>query len=405
MADLLRLMTRLLAYEVGGSEPSADALLSDADPAALYDLSKAYGLAHLIGHALRRLGRLPEGECGKAFDRQTAQALWQSENFTYECDRICDCLSDAGIATLPLKGAVMRSYYPEPWMRTGCDIDILVRESQLDAAVALLQEKLSYVPQGKGTHDVAMTAPSGVHLELHFRLMESGEYGRAAVPLATVWETAIPAGKGDLRCRMPDGLFLYYHIAHMAKHFLNGGCGIRPFLDLWVLGRSSSFHSGEAAPLLVQGGLDTFAQKAGALCSVWFDDAPHDDVTRETEAYLLGGGIYGGIGNAVAAGQVRRGGRFGYALRRIWVPYDSLVCRYPSLAGKKWLTPLFQCRRWWDILCHDRAHAGLHELKINAAVGRDVRRRTAALLAELGLTDDPPGRAAKKENHKNPNSP
>ena len=97
MADTVRLLTRLLAYEAGGPEPSPDAPLSDEDLRALYRLSGSHGLAHLVGHALRRLGRLPEGEWAEAFDRQTALALWQSENFTYECDRVCDYLSDGGI--------------------------------------------------------------------------------------------------------------------------------------------------------------------------------------------------------------------------------------------------------------------------------------------------------------------
>ena len=390
MADTVRLLTRLLAYEAGGPEPSPDAPLSDEDLRALYRLSKSQGLSHLVGHALRRLGRLPEGEWAEAFDSQTAQALWQSENFTYECDRVCDCLSDGGIETLPLKGAVLRAYYPEPWMRTGCDIDILVREPQLKQAVALLREKLSYVPQYKGTHDVVMTAPSGVHLELHFRLMESEEYGKAALPLAAVWEKAVPCEAGNLRCRMPDDLFYYYHIAHMAKHFLNGGCGIRPFLDLWVLGHSSAFCADGTAPLLREGGLDAFAERAETLCSVWFADAPADDVSREMESYLLRGGVYGGIGNAVVAGQVRQGGRLAYVLHRIWMPYDGLVRRYPSLNGRRWLTPFYQCRRWADALRFGRTRTGLHELKINASVGKDARRRTAALLVQLGLADAPP---------------
>ena len=396
MADTVRLLTRLLAYEAGGPEPSPDAPLSDEDLRALYRLSGSNGLAHLVGHALRRLGRLPEGEWAEAFDRQTAQALWQSENFTYECDRVCDCLSDGGIETLPLKGAVLRAYYPEPWMRTGCDIDILVREPQLKQAVALLREKLSYVPQYKGTHDVVMTAPSGVHLELHFRLMESEEYGKAALPLAAVWEKAVLCEAGNLRRRMPDDLFYYYHIAHMAKHFLNGGCGIRPFLDLWVLGHSSAFCADGTAPLLREGGLAAFAERAETLCSVWFADAPADDVSREMESYLLRGGVYGGIGNAVVAGQVRRGGRLAYVLHRIWMPYDGLVRRYPSLNGRRWLTPFYQCRRWTEAVRFGRTHRGLRELKVNASVGKDERRRTAALLTELGLADVPPDTGTKK---------
>ncbi|MBO4954226.1 MAG: nucleotidyltransferase family protein, partial [Clostridia bacterium] len=33
---------------------------------------------------------------------------------------------------MPLKGAVIRQYYPEPWMRTSCDIDIHVKKDRLE---------------------------------------------------------------------------------------------------------------------------------------------------------------------------------------------------------------------------------------------------------------------------------
>ena len=42
------------------------------------------------------------------------------------------------IPFLPLKGSVIRQYYPEPWMRTSCDIDILV-DFEKDAHVGLFK--------------------------------------------------------------------------------------------------------------------------------------------------------------------------------------------------------------------------------------------------------------------------
>ena len=52
-----------------------------------------------------------------------------------ELEHIRAVLEREGIAYVPLKGAVMRALYAEPWMRTSCDIDVLVHETDLERAV------------------------------------------------------------------------------------------------------------------------------------------------------------------------------------------------------------------------------------------------------------------------------
>ncbi|MFX7845188.1 nucleotidyltransferase family protein, partial [Acinetobacter baumannii] len=77
--------------------------------------------------------------------------------------------------------------------------------------------------------------PSGQHIELHFNLIEDHRIKGASAILNRVWDAAVPCGGWTYQYEMPDELFYFYHIAHMAKHVENGGCGIRPFLDIWVL--------------------------------------------------------------------------------------------------------------------------------------------------------------------------
>ena len=57
----------------------------------------------------------------------------------------------------------------------------------------------------------------------------------------------------------------------MAKHFVStGGCGIRPFLDIWVLNHKIDFNREKREKLLSDGGLDVFAKQAELLSEVWF---------------------------------------------------------------------------------------------------------------------------------------
>ena len=94
---------------------------------ALFALAKKHDLAHLVGDALDRNGFLSDGaEMRKPFLRERNMAVYRYEQQQYDFEQICDTLEDAQIPFLPLKGSVLRGYYPEAWMRTSCDIDILV---------------------------------------------------------------------------------------------------------------------------------------------------------------------------------------------------------------------------------------------------------------------------------------
>ena len=96
-------------------------------------------------------------------------------------------------------------------------------------------------------------------------------------------------------------MFYFYYIAHMAKHFVEtGGCGIRPFLDIWVLNHRIDFDREKRDKLLSDGGLDVFAKQAELLSEVWFGNAEHTEITRQMETYILRGGVYGANTNRIA---------------------------------------------------------------------------------------------------------
>ena len=54
----------------------------------------------------------------------------------------------------------------------------------------------------------------------------------------------------------------FYHIAHMAKHLQQGGCGIRTFIDLWILDNLPTIDTLKRNDLLKSGGLLQFSQSA-----------------------------------------------------------------------------------------------------------------------------------------------
>lgn len=381
MEQLTRTMMDLIASEVCG-RPLDLPPLPEETAAELYRLSAAHDMAHLTGSALLRRGLLPAGRIRDAFEKQVMLAVYRCETQRGELTRLRDALHAAGVPFLPLKGAVLRTLYPEPWMRTSCDIDVLVPEEQADSAARLLSEQLDYAYEFKNYHDISMKAPSGVHLELHFSIRENT---KSIDPLLSdCWSYAFASANCEYR--FSNEYFFFHHLAHASYHFLHGGCGVRPFLDLWLLEHRVSFDAAARDALLAQAGLTAFAAQARHLSEVWFGGAAHNDVTRDMERYLLTGGVYGSAENLMNMQQLRQGGRARYVLSRVWMPYASLCCKYPSLEGRPALTPLYQLRRWGHLLLSSAdTKRSLHELQLAASTTEDSRARTLDLLNRLEL--------------------
>ena len=209
--------------------------MSEADEKKLLTLAKYHDIAQLLIPGADALGVTFSDTVRAIFTKERDQAVYRSVRMRSELIAVCDVLEDEKIEHLPLKGSVMRNMYPEPWMRTSCDIDILIREEFLDRAVSVLIGELDYKYLGKGNHDVQLESPSGVHLELHYRALNEYSLDGYDKPLLSLFDRLKCHHGYEYRKEMSDEDFYYYHIAHMGKHYINGGCGIRTFLDLSIL--------------------------------------------------------------------------------------------------------------------------------------------------------------------------
>ena len=394
--NLCEIMLRLIRSEITGIPCDSEVVSAvkqgrDNDTGKnkifsdLLDLSRHHDMAHAVGCALDRIGLMPDSDIETEFKKQVFLAVSRYEGLEYELSLVKRTLDKYQIAYVPLKGAVIRKYYPEPWMRTSCDVDILVHKEDLPRAKQALTGELNYQYGGIGRHDMSFHAPSGMHLELHYTLIEDDAVGAADKPLLDVWEHVRPVFDGAYEHVLDDAMFYYYHIAHMAKHFVQGGCGIRPFIDIKVLTDIIDVESDRIRQLLSEGGLNVFAENARKLALVWFDGKEHDDVTLRMEEYLLYGGTYGSLANRVAVEQGIKGGKWQYLRGRIWIPYEHMKYYYPSVESHRRMIFFYQVRRWLRIIFTGRIKRPFKEIKINGKMSKTRVDMTGELLSELGL--------------------
>lgn len=362
----------------------------------LFRLSKKHDIAPIVGNALNKCGafeHLPvdieESEreaiakIKTKFDEQIFTAVYRYENINNELKEIRRVLSEAKIPFIPLKGSVIRKYYPEPWQRTSCDIDVLVKEKDADNAAEYLQTRLQYRCEEKWQHDISLFSPSNVHVELHFKLLDSDF--KQVKDLIDVWSGDEISLFSDSEYQMSKELFLLYHIYHMAKHFINGGCGIKPFIDLWIIKNKVGFDEEKAQKMLQESGLLAFFERSTDLVNVWFENKEYDATTLEMENYVLQGGVYGTLEQQLAMSQNKKGGKFRHLLNKIFLSYEQMKVYYPSVKKCPILFPFYQVRRWFRILFCGGRKTAMNEIKLNQSLSEEKKQAAKRLIEELGL--------------------
>ena len=397
MENVAQTMFNCIKYEIcGQKEKIILPEISARFLAAMYQLSKAHDVAHLVGDALNKSGvfenlpadldeneRAAISKVKEKFDEQIFTAVYRYENINYELERLKETLEEAEIPFIPLKGSVIRKYYPEPWMRTSCDIDVLVKEKDADKASKVLAERLQYKINEKGQHDVSLFSPSNIHVELHFKLMDI-EFKQVSA-LSDVWSGREVEPVSEYEYTMSNELFLLYHIYHMAKHFVHGGCGVKPFIDLWIIKNKIGFDGGKAQKMLQESGLLAFYERSIDLMSVWFEGKEHSEITHEMENYILQGGVYGTLEQQLAMSQNKKGGKFRHLLSKIFLSYEQMKVYYPSVKKCPILFPFYQVRRWCRILFCGGRKAAMNEIKVNKNITKEEQERAKKLLEDLNL--------------------
>ena len=349
----------------------------------LYRVSKSHDLAHIVGAALERNGFLAEGEELTAkFDKQRLIAVYRYRQIEDMYTRICSVFENEGIEYLPLKGSVIRPLYREGWQRTSCDIDILIRDTEIDRAVKVLSHEIGFSNEPfRNYHDVSLIMQGGIHLELHFCIKESFE--KMDRVLVKVWDYA-RRDENSFKNNLTPEFFLFYIIAHCAWHFMTGGCGVRPLIDLWLIRENMSYNQEIFNSLLKKAGLIQFAEAILGLSDVWFLNGEREVITNNMEIYILRSGVYGLVKNKLAV-QTQQHRGIAYFLRKIVIPIDKMAIIYPRVERYPILYPFYYVKRILRrVLINNRSNK-IKEAKRVHGVSENRMDEISSMLEALGL--------------------
>lgn len=336
--DTKELLVAILGAMLNGSGDNAkitENLTRDAVN-AVAALAKQHDLAHIIARFVEQNGVEIDAELRAKLQREDYMSVYRNRQMEYALSEICAAFDRAEIPYIPLKGSVLRKYYPYESMRTSCDVDVLIHERDIDAAVSALTEK-GYTVGKRNYHDVSLYSPNKIHLELHFSIQENIESLDSV--LKNAWDYAKPTE--GFRYEF-SGDFLVYHIfAHMNYHFLSGGCGVRSLMDIWVMEEKMGISYVTARELLEKAGIYKFAAEMRDIAYKALSGEELNGLSKSIFQYIYSGGVYGNSENKLAVYKSEDKGTFSYIIHRIFMPYRAMCMLFPILKKAPILLPAF----------------------------------------------------------------
>lgn len=300
-----------------------------------------------------------------AFRQARAKAIRKTALMDAEMQALFNRLDGAGIWHMPLKGTVVKDYYPVYGMRQMADRDILVDAGRA-ADVRRIMEELGFTTQsfGTGNHDVYFKEPV-CNFEIHRSLFGPVHDPKLRAYYQNVEERLIPCA-GQERRFSPEDLYVYV-IAHEYKHYVACGTGLKSVLDTYVLLTKESLDMRYVAAETEKLGIRSFEERNRSLALHLFAGAALTEEDQKMLAYILTSGTYGTMAHFVENGIAEKG-RWKFFLSRLSLPREVLASMYPVLKKAPFLYPVFWTYRLIHALLFRR---GVVRYQLKAALTKD----------------------------------
>ena len=387
MTNAQKLTLELIRYEINSIDVDSDliAQLDDELLKEIFDIATDHDVGYMVGSALYRLGLISDGLQENFFGEQLA-SLYRYERIKYDTDCITELFENEEIDFILLKGAVIRELYPKPEMRMSCDLDVLVRAEDIERAGELLKTKLSFSYDSRCGHEINWISPSGLKVELHFTLLER-DYKQREL-LNDAWAYAKPMSARAHQYVFTNEFFVFYHISHISKHLMRGGCGIRQFLDLWLIDNKFTYDREDLHRLLEKANLVTFAQVAFDISKAWFSGETCVNLPEGIESYILDGGSYGNLENTIATEGSNTGdSKIKIFIKRVFASPKTIRYLYPRAEKHPILIPYYYIARWCRIIFKDRMKKQAKMIKAISNTSRQKQEYVNSIMKKIGLSD------------------
>jgi len=277
---------------------------------------------------------------------------------------------------MPLKGCNLKQLYPAPELRAMGDVDILIKVKQY-GTIKVSLKMLGFSEVCESNHELIWEKGALV-LELHKRLIPS--YNRDFYRyFGDGWRLAKECQGTCYRMNREDEFV--YLFTHFAKHYRDGGIGLRHLADLWVylraypeLDMSRIRKELECLKLL------TFFENVKKTLDAWLGDGKWDEMSCFVMSHVFASGAYGTQEGhelsrvaCVAQGSMSsKKARFVRYFGMVFPSLEEMKERYPVLNRVPVLLPVCWILRGVNVLLFRRGAMGTFADKLRITEGQAV---------------------------------
>ncbi len=260
----------------------------------LYQMCRSHSMTAIVCDGLEMAGMKPEQKWVEA----KAKAIRKIVLLDAERKKLLDFMEQNGIWYMPMKGIILKEFYPKLGMRQMGDNDILYDE-KYRAQIAAFMKQNGYTAEsvGESNHDVYQKKPI-YNFELHRNLF-CEIVNEDILAYYADEKQRLKKDKGNqYGFHFSDEDFYIYMIVHEYKHYSISGTGLRSLMDDFVYLRAKgesldwSYIQNELQKL----GIREFEQRSRTLSSKVFSDPGCSRLTeaeREILEEYLFSGTYG----------------------------------------------------------------------------------------------------------------
>lgn len=326
----------------------------------LLKIGQQHQITPLLYYGLVRAKIKPPPAVEASLYQVTVSAVSITQNQQHALKAVCRAFEQNGICYLPLKGASLQQLYAKPEQRLMSDADLLIKPEQYEKIKTILIG-LGFLQGQESNHELIWHKPGALQLELHKMLIPS--YNRDYFAYyGNGWKLAKPT-KTSRFCFSPEEEFIYL-FTHFAKHYRDGGIGLKHAVDLFVFKNANpALNQSYILAELKKLQLLSFYQNVSAMLRCWFSGESANKVTDFLTQRIFQSGAYGtpkarviAQGTKTAKSVSAKNVWAKKLLQMVFLPYGGMAQRYPVLKKAPVLLPLFWVVRWADTLVFHRSH-------------------------------------------------
>ena len=257
-----------------------------------------------------------------------------------QLELITNTFEKEGVDCIPLKGSLMKSLFPYSYLRFMGDIDILIRDKDMNRASKIMNE-LGYKTGSNSYNHLTFDKPPIMEVELHRDLLPFESKG--VDQLAGIWDRVSAEGNKSHVFEMTNEDFLLFMLFHLYKHYSKNGTGIRSFIDLYIFQREYQNLDFEYIDKkLIEAGILDISRDFLDFSKDYFDLVETKDKFKEMEKIVYESGVFG-----LAKFRTERelnenkGSKMRVIVHKIFPPSGFMIQKYRFLEHKKFLLPIF----------------------------------------------------------------